>query len=254
MDASRFYDDLAPAYHLIYADWRRAVTRHGAVLDRLIRSYLSPGPQRVLDCTCGIGTQAIGLAARGHAVLGTDVSATSIERARKEAASFGVEASFEVADVRRLAEEVPGTFDVVITCDNSLPHLLSDDELEAAARAMRTKLRDGGLLVASIRDYDELVRARPRFDPPRVIEDAAGKRVVLQLWDWAPDGRRYTVNHFILRADGTGWDLTHGSTEYRALTRAELDTALRRAGFGDLRWHAPEASGFFQPVVTARAG
>src|SRR5207249_4230913 len=139
VDVSGFYDRLAGAYHLIYADWRKAVARQGAVLDRLLRTYLSDGPHRVLDCTCGIGTQAIGLATRGHSVHGTDLSAASVERAAREAATFGVSPTFGVADVRALERDVTGEFDAVITCDNSLPHLLTDDELDAAARNMRAK-------------------------------------------------------------------------------------------------------------------
>jgi hypothetical protein len=47
---------------------------------------------------------------------------------------MGVELTFGVADFRTLARDVDGTFDVVISCDNSLPHLLTDDDLHAAAR------------------------------------------------------------------------------------------------------------------------
>jgi hypothetical protein len=35
--------------------------------------------------------------------------------------------------------------------------------------------------------------------------------------------------------------------------RAEIDAALRSAGFADIEWLMPEASGSDQPVVTARA-
>jgi tRNA/tmRNA/rRNA uracil-C5-methylase (TrmA/RlmC/RlmD family) len=51
--------------------------RQGAALDALT------GRERaaVLDCACGIGTQALGLALRGHRVVGTDVSARAVVRA-----------------------------------------------------------------------------------------------------------------------------------------------------------------------------
>ena len=42
--------------------------------DVMIRRHLGPGPKVVLDCACGIGTQAIGLAACGHRVVATDLS------------------------------------------------------------------------------------------------------------------------------------------------------------------------------------
>lgn len=64
---AHFYDELADAYHLIHSDWDTSIRRQGSALDALI------GQDRVtiLDCSCGIGTQAMGLALRGHRVTGS---------------------------------------------------------------------------------------------------------------------------------------------------------------------------------------
>src|SRR5262249_14721253 len=70
----RFYAALAPQYHLIYGDWRTAIRRQARVLDTLIRRVGGDPPLALLDCTCGIGTQAIGLALLGYRVHGTDLS------------------------------------------------------------------------------------------------------------------------------------------------------------------------------------
>jgi hypothetical protein len=58
-----FYDSLADAYHLIFADWDAAIVLQAGVLDALIRNKLRQESIRLHDCACGIGTQAIGLAA-----------------------------------------------------------------------------------------------------------------------------------------------------------------------------------------------
>lgn len=74
MQVVDFYDGFAADYHLVYGDdWESAVERHGEALARLIRG-LRPEALDVLDCSCGIGTQAIGLARRGYRVHGTDLS------------------------------------------------------------------------------------------------------------------------------------------------------------------------------------
>ena len=83
--AEGFYDALADDYHLVYRDWEASIPRQAAALDRLIRAHPGAANQHVLDCTCGIGTQSLGLAALGYDVVGTDVSERSIERARMEA-------------------------------------------------------------------------------------------------------------------------------------------------------------------------
>ena len=82
--ARTFYDQLAAEYHLIFADWRESVRRQGEILDGPILGELGDAPQSVLDCTCGIGTQVIGLALHGHVVCGTDISAQAVKRALRE--------------------------------------------------------------------------------------------------------------------------------------------------------------------------
>jgi glycine/sarcosine N-methyltransferase len=220
----------------------------------MIRAEMGPGPLSVLDCSAGIGTQAIGLALRGHEVHATDLSGKAIERAREEARRFGVPMTFGVADLRALDEQVGGTFDVVISCDNSLPHLLTDEDLLLAAHNIRSKLRQGGLFLASIRDYDEALRERPTATTPSVFDTPEGKRIYFQAWDWADDGRTYTVHLFLLAESGGAWETHHHETRYRALLRRELSDVLREAGFQEISWHAPEKSGYYQPVVTARRG
>ncbi|MEU0565975.1 methyltransferase domain-containing protein [Nonomuraea sp. NPDC005983] len=84
---ARFYDQLAADYHLIYADWDSAVERQGKALDAVIRSALGAESAAVLDCACGIGTQAVGVALLGHRVTGTDISPAAAERAGREATS-----------------------------------------------------------------------------------------------------------------------------------------------------------------------
>jgi hypothetical protein len=61
------------------------------------------------------------------------------------------------------------------------------------------------------------------------------------------------VHQFLLQQAGQEWQTDHFETEYRALLRGELTSALQTAGLEQIRWHEPEVSGYYQPVVTARA-
>lgn len=250
--AETFYDKLADDYHLVYADWRHAVRRQGDTLDHLIRSLHAKSTGRVLDASCGIGTQAIGLALHGYAVHASDISARSVDRAKEEAATFGVKIDFNVADMRRLADSVPGIFDVVLSCDNSLPHLVGDADILTALHGMRTKLTSDGIVVIGIRDYDEIVRIRPRVTPPQTIERPDNTALVFQYWDWATDNRTYEMTLFVIKRNGKDWHMTSHTTQYRALLRSELARMLAESGFTDLRWHVPETTGHHQPIVTAR--
>lgn len=269
-----FYEELADDYHLMFADWRQEIPRQGEALDRLIRREAGAAALSVLDCACGIGTQAIGLATRGYRVHATDFSAAPVERARREAAAFGVDVTFGVADYRALDASIADVFDVVICCDNALSHCLDEPDLPRAVSQMRGRLKPGGLCLASIRDYDRLLAggpgagamdpglpglhgkhdaARPRGTMPQVFDDATGRRIAFQVWDWAEDGRSYAVHQFFVQESSGEYRTSHYDSRFRALRRAEVDEALKAAGFREIRWHFPADSGFYQPVVTARA-
>src|SRR5262245_33210489 len=114
-----FYDDLAPDYHLLFADWSAAIAAQPEVLDRLITAPAAA----VLDCACGIGTQAIGLAARGHHVVASDLSPVAARRAASEAAARGLNVRALAADMRRLPFAA-AAFDVVVCVDNAIAHLM----------------------------------------------------------------------------------------------------------------------------------
>jgi len=249
MSVIDFYDELAPEYHLIYEDWNTSIDHQGVAIDRLIRSRL-PDAQSVLDCSCGIGTQALGLASRGYKVLGTDVSERALDRARLEAIRRGLDIAFMACDLREL-ETLPGTYDVVISCDNALPHLLTDDDVAQALRAMYSKLLPGGLAVITVRDYDKELVERSVTAAPRV-NPGTPRKVVVRLHDWdAPDSPMYTVHFLILTEGSTGWSISHHSARYRAIGRAALTLAAAKAGFTSIRWHQAEDIGFHQPAMTA---
>jgi 2-polyprenyl-3-methyl-5-hydroxy-6-metoxy-1,4-benzoquinol methylase len=248
-----FYDDLAEDYHHIFVDWHHAISWQGEVLSKFIQLQLpslSIEGASLLDCSCGIGTQAIGLANHGFKVTGTDLSPVSIERATKEAESFGVGINFGIADFRSLERDVPGVYDVVLSADNAVPHLLTDEDLYLAVRNMYSKVRNDGILLLTIRDYNELVKEKPRATEPRIFEK--GNRIVFQVWDWADDAKTYQTNHFLIQEINGKWITKHNKTSYRALLREEFTPILSAAGFADIEWSMPSESGYYQPIVTAR--
>jgi len=251
---AHFYDELADDYHLIYSDWDASIRRQGDALDAVI------GRERaaVLDCSCGIGTQAIGLALHGHRVTGTDISPRAAARAAREAARRSLSVCTAAADMRRLPF-ADGEFDTVVCADNSLPHLLTEQDVHAALAEMRRVLRPDGLLLVSTRDYDDLLRDRPASAPPQVHgntdrADGEERAITFQLWHWHDDGEHYDLEHFqLLPADG-GWRVQVRRTTYWALGRVRLAGLAAEAGFVDPRWRMPRETGFFQPLLVARSG
>ena len=159
--------------------------------------------------------------------------------------------TFGVADFRELGEAVSETFDVVLSCDNSIAHCLKDEDLDAALSSMKARLNPGGLLLISLRDYDALVVDKPRFNNEHVQDMPDGRRIVFQLWDWADNGRQYRNTQFLIKQTDDGYEVKPFETELRALLRDEIVRAVEAAGYEDVRWHIPKESGYYQPIVTA---
>jgi glycine/sarcosine N-methyltransferase len=245
-----FYSDLAEHYHLIFEDWDRSIERQAGVLSRLLEARLGPVPLKVLDCACGIGTQTIGLAKLGYTVVASDVSDAAVRRAERETGSRGLEVRYHVADMRNLSPISDSLFDVVLAADNALPHLRSDDDLILALENISTKLKDGGLFVATIRDYDQLLETRPTFQGPAFYLENGRRRIVHQVWDWR--GNDYMVHVYITLENEASWETKHFTTTYRALERKTLTEILARTGFRSIEWLMPESTGYYQPIVISR--
>lgn len=253
-----FYDDLAADYDLIYPDWNAEIERQGGAIHTIIRDRLSDrmGDQLggsaldVLDCACGIGTQALGLAARGHRVAATDLSERAARRAAAEAGRRGVALLPGVADMRRLPF-ADAAVDVVLCADNSVSHLATPDGLLAALRQMHRVLRPGGLLVLTVRS-EVVRRTHPTTGPVGVTHTPAGRVITFQLWTWQEDGEHYDMEHIQLHPSGDSWQVRVRRAPSWALLHDQLGELVEVAGFEELSWLQPEQSGFFQPVLTAR--
>ena len=234
-----FYDGLAGTYDLMFPDWDASMARQASQLSEFI-----PSGARVLDCACGIGTQAIGLAMRGYDVVGADLSPMAAARAGVEATARGMSLPSLAADMRALPF-ADSSFDVVLAADNALPHLLTSDDVLTALREMRRVLRPGGRLIISTRDYDAIRRERPLSTPPSV---GPGRVVWFQLWHW--DNDHYELEMFQLH-ETESWRGVVSKTRYWAITRDEVTELAERAGFGYVEWllHA-----YYQPLMVTANG
>ena len=249
--AQSFYDGIAQQYEKFYLDWDAASRAEGVFLRSLFRGSGFDESARVLDCACGIGTQAIGLAALGFRVTGSDISAGELAEAKRRAAARNVEIPLFRADFRALEAVFSKPFDIVIAMDNALPHMLTGGDLARAVRSMTGQLRSGGLFVASIRDYDAILEEKPAYSPPYVHKTDKGRRVLFQTWDWTGDV--YNFIQYIIDDEGTP-QVSKFACAYRAVHRDELTALLRENGCVEVRWRMPEETGFYQPIVTAKKG
>jgi SAM-dependent methyltransferase len=245
MSVQAFYDELAALFHLVYENWEASVDRQGKALASLIDEHWGAGARTVLDAAVGIGTQGLGLLRLGFHVIGSDLSAGAVARAKREAARRRLPLSCVVADFRRLPMRTAGV-DVVLVCDNALPHLETPEDIQTALAECFRCARPGGGCLISMRDY---VSPPP---PPGTVEVRpygerlwAGRRYhVRQVWTWR--GPRYDLSFEFTPVEGADTEAVVLTTSYLAIPVEQVTELMRASGFENVR----RVDGrFFQPVL-----
>ena len=244
-----FYDHMASQYDKLFLDWKATTHEQAVILDRIFCDNGFDSSASVLDCACGIGTQSIGLASLGYHITASDISEGELAEARKRATENHVDIRFAQADFRALSDTFTETFDIILCMDNALPHMLSHDALKSAIKSITGRLTDGGIFVASIRDYDALLQTKPPYSPPYIHKTPHGQRVSFQTWTWEED--HYKLIQYIID-DGEILQSSKFECEYRATRRAEITDLLLAGGCTEVKWLFPEETDFYQPVVVAR--
>ncbi len=244
-----FYDNMATQYDKLFQDWHATTREQAVILNRIFVDNGFGRTAQILDCACGIGTQAIGLAALGYHVTASDISDGELAEAADRAEKNGVKIRFEHADFCALSDTFSEQFDIVIAMDNALPHMLTGEALEFAVRSITGQIKPGGIFVASIRDYDSLLANKPPYSPPYIHKTEKGQRVSFQTWDWQDENYRRT--EYIIEDEET-LPISKFVCEYRATRREELTRLLRDMGCREVAWKYPEETGFYQPIVVAR--
>ena len=244
-----FYDNLASQYDKLFLDWQATTQEQAVILDRIFATNGFDKTANILDCACGIGTQAIGLASIGYNVTGSDISDEEIAEAKERAVKNNVSVRFEHADFCALSNTFAKQFDIVIAMDNALPHMLTGNDLESAIKSIVNQTRNGGMFVASIRDYDALLMDKPPYSPPYIHKTASGQRVSFQTWTW--EGDNYRLIPYIVDDEDT-LQVSKFECEYRATRREEMMKLLLENGCSNVVWMFPEETGFYQPIVIAK--
>ncbi len=232
-----FYDDLADSYDTITAAAEREETA-AAFVDELTRRFTV---RSAVDAACGTGLYALALARRGIDVAGVDLSAGMLDRARAAAEDRGLQAGWICAPMQELAEHVEGPRDAVLCMGNSLPHLLEDDDLDAALAGMAAVLAPDGVLVLHLLNYVRIVTEKERI----IGTTRSGQTEYLRFYDFLPGRVRFNILEIEWEDNDAQTQLS--STELRPYFADELTTALARHGLGSIETFGDLAFSPFTP-------
>ncbi|MBS4023145.1 MAG: class I SAM-dependent methyltransferase [Dethiobacter sp.] len=218
-----FYEQLAKYYDVVFPSEPGKI----AFLDR---EFKTRGAGRILDLACGTGTYALELARLGYEAYGTDIEPQMVELAKEKAATHKVAVNFSVGDMRE-PQSLGLTFDGLLCIGNSLAHLLDEGDLDKALAAMRSVLRDKGVAVLQIVNFDRILSLG---DTDLPLIERKGLRF---LRTYRPQGSEKLVFDSVLEvtAENGVSQRFKNSVELRPIRRADLEDAVHRAGFSAVK-------------------
>jgi glycine/sarcosine N-methyltransferase len=222
------YRDIADRYDLFFEEFGR----HGAAEVRFYQRLFTENRVRsVLDCACGTGHDLVMFADMGLDVVGSDLSASMLERARQNLGKRVSDIPLAVVDYRELSRHYSRRFDAVVCLSTSILEAGDEREILRAIRSMHEVLRPGGVILLSQGTTDKQWEAKPRFVAAVNRPDFSRVLVI----DYLERGARYNVLDLFHGTDRK--ELVVWSREYPVmLLRDDYEVLLKTADFGDIRF------------------
>ena len=183
-----FYDDIADSYgQLTGASDRQGPA--GRFARELTRRF---NIASAVDAACGTGLFAIELARCGVEVVGSDISPGMLKSAPSNAASATVDAnlcSWVQAPMQELSQRISGARDAVVCMGNSIPHLLTDDDLNRTLAGFATLLTPSGVLAIHLLNYSRVLSQGERI----VGINRAGSKEFVRFYDFGHDSIAFNI-------------------------------------------------------------
>lgn len=222
--ASRFYAALNEDYDKMTRD----ATRWDSVksqYEQLLETYK---PKRILDAGCGSGGEAITLADMGYSVVGIDGSDAMIEIARIKSQKRGVDVEYHVDDLARLESIPDESVDMVICRGNTLPHLLTMDDMRSCIKAFRRVSTQNGLLILQWLNYSLILKSGKR----QIGISGDETTLFHRFYDFVSDDE-IVFNTVIMKYDKK-WGSEWISTTLRPWSSDDVGMMLVQEGWSDL--------------------
>jgi SAM-dependent methyltransferase len=178
-----------------------------------------------LDAGAGTGFHSLLLSELGVRMTALDLSAEMLDRLASHARERAVEIETSRSDFQSLPPQWSGRFDAVFCLGNSLPHLLTSQELARGVREFRRVLRNGGILFAQLLNYERILASRERV----VGVKRDGGTTFVRFYDFEGELVRFNILRLEEREGGTDHRLD--TVSLRPWRNGELKAAMQGAGF-----------------------
>jgi len=225
----KFYEGIADKYNWFFSSRSNIMERQASQIIPILEQF---NVKTILDCSCGDGLQAIPLARHGYSVDGGDISAGMVKKAIEYARKENLNIDFKEADFRELEKKFTKTFDCVLTMGNSIPHLMTDEDIRKALISIYNRINPNGIAIVEMRDYDKMLEEKNRFMPMRINDIQGGFRYsILYIFDYLPNTIRFNVVYLIEYLETSEKFMEQDSVELNPIKQVDFIKNLQDVGF-----------------------
>ena len=225
------YGTMADDFDLLFDDAEEISRLDAEALDRI---FSGTAVRTVLDCACGTGIQALGLASLGYDVEASDISTAMVDVVRRKAAERGFSITARQQDFRYLAQQRSRTYDAVICYGGSITLLPVRADIDVALASMIASVSPGGLLVVGLHDYGFLRDMGQTFVLRRGYTSERGD-VAFDARVFAPD--RVQVVHTLMSLAENDWRVRTTTKTHHYMNGEQLVVEMQNAGCGSVELH-----------------
>jgi glycine/sarcosine N-methyltransferase len=220
---AEFYDWLAPEYDRM-TGFDERFERETPVFRQIVDRY---GIRSAVDAGCGTGFLSLLLARLGVEVTAADLSALMLQTLEERAAAAGLAIRILAGSFQDIGRQVSPPVDAVFCLGNSLPHLLTEEEVHVALRSFAAALRPGGMLVLQTLNYDRILAAKQRVQSVK----ETGATTYVRFYDYEQSLLRFNILRLTKQVGGIVHDMR--SITLRPILKDPLCRLLSEAGFVD---------------------
>lgn len=188
----------------------------------------------LLDVSIGSGSVTLPLAELGVELAGSDLSEAMLNNCRKKAERWGYSVELRQSDFRDLRCWQGKKFDCVASTGNSLPYVPKGEVMDVLTQ-MDSLVADGGYLYLDTRNWDRILRERPRFYLYNPFFDGETRINLVQAWDYLTDGTMAFNLLYTFERNNRILQKEIFEEHYHPLPRQLLLNKLAELGYGEIR-------------------
>lgn len=246
------FGDIGTSFDELFQDAEELTRLEALSFDAVLKPR---GVQTVLDCSCGTGIQALGLAALGYRVSASDISNKMIAIVKSKAKQSQLQVEAKRADFRNLRPWAGRRFDAIISGGNSLSVLGHLNEIDQVLKSAMGLLNQNGVVIIGCRDYGLLRDDRETMLPRRSGFRDGNPEWIFDLRLFGSERVR-VINMFVRVVNGH-WRLRSFVKSYLYLSANELAVQMKLAGLSrvevlDVKGMKPYEGGEWYLVVGAK--